>query len=73
MLSQVNSEGSKFKLLKQLYDHRLYWHAIQKRFGVTVSKNGNKNPKRTAVGCKIQVKWKGGSMQLLDLKVLKAL
>ena len=72
MLSRVDSEGMEFQLLKEIYDHRSDWREITKRFGFTLSKNFNKNPKRKTVGLKLQVEWKYGTMQWLDINDLKS-
>ena len=48
-LSQVDSEGRHFQLLKEICNHRSDRRAIPKRFGLNVSKNSSKNPKKTTV------------------------
>ena len=49
-----------------------YWCVIPKRFGFTVSNNGNKNLKRTTVRWTLQVVCKYGSMKWLYIKYTKA-
>ena len=71
-MSQVDSAGIHFCLLKEICNHRLDQLAITKRFGFSVSKNGNKTPKMTTVRWNIQVEWKDRYMQWLDLKDMKA-
>ena len=72
MLSQVNSEGSCFKLIKLICDQRSYRRAIPKRLGFTVSDNGRKTLKMTVVFWKLQVEWKYGSIKWLYIKDLKS-
>lgn len=71
MLSQVDSEGTHFQLLKEICDHQSNGHAISRRDGCKVRSNGKVVPKKTTAGWKLQVEWKDGSMNWIDLKDLK--
>jgi hypothetical protein len=71
--SQVDSEGRSFSLLKEISGHRKDPNvAIKPEDGFILSANGNKVPKRTTRGWSLQVEWKGGEQEWIQLKDLKA-
>jgi hypothetical protein len=71
LFSQADSEGKQYMILKEICDHKKDGRAIQIADGFTVSKNGNKVPKKTTIGWQLLVEWKDGSTDWVALKDLK--
>ena len=71
MLSQIDSEGNHFLLLKEISDHCKDASAINKVDGFLTSKSGNVHAKKTTRGWTLQVEWKDGSSEWVPLVDLK--
>ena len=71
LFNQCDSEGRELLSFKEICDHRKNHRAISIENGYTISKNGNKTPKRTTVGWDILVEWRDGSTDWVALKDLK--
>ena len=72
MLSQVDSKGHHYQILKEISDHKKNWNAIPVSEGFHTRKGSSqKIPKKTTRGWELLVEWKDGSMdwnRLADLK-----
>ena len=71
MFSQVDSEGRQFLLLDEITDHKSDHSALKIENGFHISANGNKTPKKTTRGWKLQVQWKDGTTDWIPLCDLK--
>ena len=58
MLSQVDSEGHQYQLLKENSDHYDDVSALKRSDGFIRSRGGNLRDKKTTRGWKLEVKWK---------------
>ena len=72
MLSQVDSEGHHYQILKEISDHKKNWNAISVSEGFHTRKGSSqKIPKKTTRGWELLVEWKDGSMDWIRLANLK--
>ena len=71
MMSQVDSEGHHYQLLKEISEHHSDCTAIKQGNGFIISRNGNKVPKKTTRGWKLECEWKDGSVSWVPLKDIK--
>lgn len=72
MLSQVDSEGHHYQILKEISDHKKNWNAISVSEGFHTRKGSSqKIPKKTTRGWELLVEWKDGSMDWIRLADLK--
>jgi hypothetical protein len=72
LYSQVDDEGhSHLLLMREIFDHRKDGTALSQQNGFTVSRNGNRVPKRTTKGWQLLVDWEGGSSDWISLTDLK--
>ena len=69
--SQVDQEGRSFAILREICGHKHDRTAIPKGEGFHTSHNGNRSPKKTTRGWKLQVLWKDGTTEWVSLKALK--
>ena len=69
--SQVDPEGRSFAILREICGHKHDRTAIPKGEGFDTSHNGNRSPKKTTRGWKLQVLWKDGTTEWASLKALK--
>ena len=72
MLSQIDDEGHRFQLLRNITDHKPYGNAIAISDGFINSRNGNNGPKNNTDGWKLQVEWKDIATSWVPLKDIKA-
>ena len=68
MLSQVDSEGHDYQVLKDISDHSYDGITLKRRDGFIRSRGGNLHPKKTTRGWKLEVKWKYESLIWIPLK-----
>lgn len=71
MISQVDSEGHDYLLMKEIVDHRSNEAALKIADGYVLCKNGQHRPKITTNGWELCVEWKEGSTDWIKLKDLK--
>ena len=71
MLSQIDSQGNQFLLLKETNNHYKYAAAINRVDSFLMRKLGNMYAKKTTRGWNLQVEWKGGSSKWVPLVDLK--
>ena len=71
LFTQVDTEGNRFQVLKEIQDHRSDGRAITRANGWNTSRNGNKTPKLTTIGWQLLVEWKTGGTEWVPLKALK--
>jgi hypothetical protein len=71
LYSQVDSEGHQFLVIQEITEHHRDSTAIDVADGFTISKNGNKVPKKTTRGWKFLTSMKEGFSQWLSLVDLK--
>ncbi len=71
LYSQVDSEGHQFLVLDEISDHRSDGTAILVADGFTVSRNGNRIPKKTTRGWQLLTQMKEGVSEWIALKDLK--
>lgn len=71
LYSQVDSEGNRHLVFKEMVDHKSDGSAIIKQDGYTISKNGNKVSKKTTRGWQLCVEWRDGTTDWIDLKDLR--
>ena len=71
MYAQVDSEGNKYDLLEEIIDFKKDGHALRKGDEYVVTKRGQRRLRRTTIGRKLLVRWKGGSEQWIQLKDMK--
>ena len=71
LYSQVDDEGHSHLLMSEISDHRKDGTALDQQNGYTMSRNGNKVPKRTTKGWQLLVEWKDGSSDWISLTDLK--
>ena len=69
--SQVDQEGRSFAILSEICGHKHDRTVIPKGEGFHTSHNGNRSPKKTTRGWKLQVLWKDGTTEWVSLKALK--
>ena len=72
MFSQICGKGNHFQLFSKITDHNYDGNTISISDVFTKSINGNNVLNNTMAGCKLQVKWKDGSIFWVPLKYLKA-
>jgi hypothetical protein len=73
LYSQCDDEGQSFLILSEIIDHKKDASAIPISDGFTISRNGNKVPKKTTRGWKLLCQWKDGSSSWVPLVELKQL
>ena len=71
MYAQVDSEGFRYDLLDEIIDFGTDGHALRKGNEYVVTKRGQKRLRKSTIGWKLLVRWKGGSEQWIPLKDLK--
>jgi hypothetical protein len=71
LYSQCDSEGRSFRVLDAIIDHRQDNSAIPISDGFTISRNGNRAPKKTTCGWQLLCQWKDGSSDWVPLVELK--
>ena len=71
MYAQVDLEGIKYSLLEEIIDYSTDGHALQKVDEYIVTKWGQRHLRKTTVGWKLLVRWKGVSEQYIPLKDTK--
>jgi hypothetical protein len=71
MFAQVDDEGHRQVLLKEVIDHRKDGRAVSHEDAIITSHNGVKRRRETTIGWELMVQWKDGSTSLLPLKDLK--
>jgi hypothetical protein len=71
LYSQCDSEGRSFRVLDAIIDHRRDNSAIAITDGFTISRNGNRTPKKTTRGWQLLCQWKDGSSDWVPLVELK--
>ena len=72
MLSQVDSEGHHYQLLKEISDHSVDRSALNRSDGFIRSRGGNIHAKKKTRGWKLEVKCNDGTLNWIPLKDLKA-
>ena len=71
ILSQIDSQGNHFLLLKEINNNCKYSPEINRVYKFLTSKSGNVHAKKTTGGCNFKVEWKGGSSEWVPLVDLK--
>ena len=72
MLSQVDTEGHHYQLLKEISDHKKNWDALSISEGFHTRRGStHKVPRKTTRGWELLVEWKDGSMGWVKLSSLK--
>ncbi len=71
LYTQIDTEGNRYQVLKEIQDHRKDGRAITRADGWEISRNGNKSPKMTTVGWQLLVEWRTGGCEWVPLKSLK--
>lgn len=71
LIAQVDQEGHKQRMLKEISDHRCNDRAIKIEDGTFKSSRGLKQKKRTTAGWELYVDWKDDGGNLIELKDLK--
>ena len=72
MLSEVDSEGHKYQVIKDISAHSVDMIALKKSDGFIRSYGGNLHAKKTTRYRKLEVKWKDGTLSWIPLKDIKA-
>eukprot|EP00957_Ditylum_brightwellii_P141961 10814931-Ditylum_brightwellii.AAC.1 len=60
LYSQIDTEGKKHLIFKEIVNHQKDDSAITKQDGYNLSLNRNYIPKKTTRGCRLCVEWKDG-------------
>ena len=71
MLSQVDSEGHQYQVLKDISDHSSDGSDLNRSDIFMISSGGNLHAKKTTRGWKLEVKCKDGTFIWIQLKDLK--
>ena len=71
MLSQVDSEGYPYQILKDISDHYAYGSALMRSDGFIRSRGRNVHAKKTTRGWKLEVEWKDVTLSWILLKDFK--
>ena len=71
ILSQVDQEGHRQRLLDEIVDHRSDHTAVSLEDGFIISSSGGKCKRKTTKGWEICVNWKGGDSSWIAMKDLK--
>ena len=71
MLSQVDSEGHHYQVLKEMSDHYADGSELKRSDGFIRSCGGNLHGNKTTRCCKLEVEWKDGALRWIPLKDLK--
>jgi hypothetical protein len=71
MYSQIDDEGNSFAIMDAITDHKSDGSALTKDDGFVEGPNGQRTPKMSTKGWKLEVSWKDGSTDWVPLKDLK--
>jgi hypothetical protein len=71
MFAQVDDEGNRHVLFKEIADHRTDGTEIKQQDAFITTRNGNKRRRETTKGCEVLVQWKDGSTTWVALKDMK--
>jgi hypothetical protein len=71
LYSQVDSEGSQYRLFKEIFNHRRSKSAVDKADAYRVLSNGTRVPKKSTTGWDFEMEWKDGTTSWIPLKELK--
>ena len=72
ILSQVDSEGYHYQVLKEISDHSSDGISLNKSNGFIISLGGNLHAKKTTRGWKLEVEWKDVTLIWIMLKDIKS-
>ena len=71
MLSEVDSEGHHYQVLKDISDYSADGSSLRRRNGFIRSLGRDLHAKKTTIGCKLEVVWKDVTLSWIPLKYLK--
>jgi hypothetical protein len=71
MFAQVDGEGRRLMLLKEIIDHRSTKEAINKSDAYITMSNGRKSRRQTTKGWELLIRWKDGNETWTTLKDMK--
>ena len=71
MFAQVDQDGRRLMLLKEIIDHRCTRDAVTKENATITMKNGRKSRLQTTKGWELLIQWKDGSESWTKLKDMK--
>ena len=72
MISQVDSEGHHYQVLKDISDHSACVSSLKRSDVFMRSRGENLHGKKTTRGWKLEVEWKDGTLSLMPLKDIKS-
>ena len=72
ILSQVDSEGNHYQVLKEIRNHSVDGSALKRNDRFMRSHGGNLHAKKITRGWKLEVEWEDGTLSWIPLKDLKA-
>ena len=68
---QADGDRIHHQLLEVILDHSKDKRTIEEKYKYYVSKRGRRSMRKTTVGCKLNIKWRDGTIKWVSLKDLK--